>query len=197
MATQSQPELPMPRLKGLSQSGFWPSGNARLYYRRAGSQSVPLPDLPRTDAEFLKAYAAAARGEPLKTQAVDVSWIKSRCLYAVRRARQRAKQRGLPFEITSKHCLAQLEKQKYRCALTNRRFSDEVPDGSRRLPFSPSLDQITPGEGYTIANSRIVCLIVNTSVSDFGDDAFLQICRRSGTIRERIFQPTSPIVGKI
>ena len=52
------------RLKGLSQSGFYPSGNPRLYYRRKGEKPVAMPDAPKDSAAFLKAYTEAAAGLP-------------------------------------------------------------------------------------------------------------------------------------
>lgn len=47
------------RLKGLSQSGHWPSGNPRFYLRRPGQPALPMPDLPKTDPGFLAAWLAA------------------------------------------------------------------------------------------------------------------------------------------
>jgi integrase len=52
------------RLKHLNQSGRWPSGNPRLYYRPKGEKGVALPDLPPDAPGFLEAYARAAGGEP-------------------------------------------------------------------------------------------------------------------------------------
>ncbi len=51
------------RLKGLSQSGQWPSGNPRYYLRRAGAKAVSMPDLPKSHPDFLAAYIAAMNGE--------------------------------------------------------------------------------------------------------------------------------------
>lgn len=48
------------RLKHLNRAGFWPSGNARWYYRPKGCKAVPLPDKPHDNPAFLAAYATAA-----------------------------------------------------------------------------------------------------------------------------------------
>ena len=48
------------KLKHLSQSGVWPSGNPRLYYRPKGQKGVAMPDLPQDHPKFLAAYAKAA-----------------------------------------------------------------------------------------------------------------------------------------
>ena len=48
------------KLKHLSQSGVFSSGNPRLYYRPKGSKGIALPDLPVDHPKFLAAYAKAA-----------------------------------------------------------------------------------------------------------------------------------------
>ena len=50
------------RLKHLSQSGFWPGGNPRFYFRPKGQKAVALPDLPIHAPAFLAAYTAIAGG---------------------------------------------------------------------------------------------------------------------------------------
>lgn len=55
------------RLKGLSRSGTWPSGNPRLYLRRKGLPTVAMPDAPAHSPRFLAAYVAAHDGkEPVQ-----------------------------------------------------------------------------------------------------------------------------------
>lgn len=49
-------------MKGLSQSGTYPSGNPRFYLRMTGQKAIPMPDYPRGDARFLKAYTDALSG---------------------------------------------------------------------------------------------------------------------------------------
>jgi integrase len=50
----------MIRLKYLNQSGTWPSGRPRFYYRPKGGKNTPLPDYPTNDPRFLQAYMKAA-----------------------------------------------------------------------------------------------------------------------------------------
>lgn len=50
------------KLKGLAQSGHWPSGNPRYYLRRKGQKAVPMPDAPRSSPVFLAAYVEATDG---------------------------------------------------------------------------------------------------------------------------------------
>lgn len=55
------------RLKGLKSSGRWPSGNVRYYYRHT-TPATPMPDAAPDSPEFLRAYAAAAAGQPQKNR---------------------------------------------------------------------------------------------------------------------------------
>lgn len=55
------------RLKYLSQSGFWPSGNPRWYFKPKSQKAVPMPDLPKDHEKFLQAYVAAS-GNSLKPE---------------------------------------------------------------------------------------------------------------------------------
>lgn len=51
------------RLKGLSQSGHWPSGNPRFYLRRPGEKPMPMPDAPKDSPKFIKAWSDAMEGK--------------------------------------------------------------------------------------------------------------------------------------
>lgn len=52
------------KLKYLSQSGVYPSGNPRFYYKRKGTKGIAMPDCPKEHPEFLAAYAEAAGVKP-------------------------------------------------------------------------------------------------------------------------------------
>ncbi len=51
-------------MKHLSQSGSFPSGNARFYYRPKGQKGVKMPDAPKESDVFLAAYVAASGHAP-------------------------------------------------------------------------------------------------------------------------------------
>jgi site-specific recombinase XerD len=52
-------------MKGLSQSGHWPSGNPRYYFRRAGEKAVAMPDADPKSDTFRRAWNAAIEGNPI------------------------------------------------------------------------------------------------------------------------------------
>lgn len=51
------------RLKYLSQSGRWPSGNPRFYLRIPGQPRIAMPDAPTNSPAFLRAHADAMAGK--------------------------------------------------------------------------------------------------------------------------------------
>lgn len=52
------------RLKYLSQSGHFPSGNPRWYYKPRGEKGLAMPDAPKDSEAFLKAYVEASGESP-------------------------------------------------------------------------------------------------------------------------------------
>lgn len=52
------------RLKHLNQSGHFPSGNPRFYYRPKGAKGLRMPDAQLCSAEFLRAYVAVHGDAP-------------------------------------------------------------------------------------------------------------------------------------
>ena len=73
-----------------------------------------------------------------------------------------------------------------RCELSGIEFETSKSPG-RRNPFSASLDRIDYSTGYTRGNVRLICLILNCALADFGEaaleraaTAFLKARRGSG-----------------
>lgn len=94
------------------------------------------------------------------------------------RARSRAAQCQLAFDLTPEFVADLMRAQNFTCAVSGLRF-DLFRTGARekrvRLPFRPSLDKIIPELGYVQGNVRIVCFAVNMALSDYGDDVFHEI----------------------
>jgi len=62
-----------------------------------------------------------------------------------------------------------------KCALTGISFKLEKY-GNKRA-FAPSIDRLNCSKGYTKDNVRLVCLVVNLALNDFGDQIFDTMCR--------------------
>jgi hypothetical protein len=91
-------------------------------------------------------------------------------LNAFRGSKQRATKRNTPFTITKDWCEARWTG---RCEVTNIEFILST----KRSPylFSPSLDQIIPGLGYTPENSRFILHAVNALKGEGTDENMYQI----------------------
>lgn len=93
--------------------------------------------------------------------------------------RSRAKKYGMSFEIDVDFLTELFNNQDNKCALTNIPFEYEksTENGTHRRPFAPSLDRIDSKGGYTKDNVRLVCIIVNFALSEFGDLSFDKMCK--------------------
>lgn len=94
------------------------------------------------------------------------------------RAKTRSKQYSLSFDLDKTFLNELFMKQQNKCALTKIDFIYEAENVSvtHKRPFAPSLDRINSQKGYTKDNVRIVCIIVNFALCEFGDDAFHKMC---------------------
>ena len=113
----------------------------------------------------------------LESRDASLRTIRGRLYNIFDAARSRTKKGSLIFEITLEDVLEIYEIQKGSCALTNIEFSLDRLGRKSKNPFAPSLDRIDSDKGYTKENIRLVCVIVNLALNNFGDDAFDKMCR--------------------
>lgn len=94
-------------------------------------------------------------------------------------SRARAQKSQIDFDLDKEFLSDLFEKQSNKCALTGISFEYEVTNSGyrHRRPFAPSLDRINCQNGYTKDNVRIVCIIVNFALCEFGDEAFNKMCK--------------------
>lgn len=88
--------------------------------------------------------------------------------YAIERARYKAARKGVPFGLTMQHMRRVYQGAGGVCAVSGHPFE-------LKGPFRPSLDRITPSLGYMDGNVRIVCLIANTAMLNYGESALLEL----------------------
>lgn len=97
----------------------------------------------------------------------------------IENARSRAKKKGLPFAIGINDVRNIVDRSGGRCEVSGVAFA-------ARGPFQPSLDRINPALGYTPENVRLVCLITNTAMLHYGEDASRAIavayCQKNGLV---------------
>jgi hypothetical protein len=102
-------------------------------------------------------------------------------------AKNRAKTKNLPFDITAHDLLDLYHEQEGCCAISGIPFdlTKSDVDGTPRFN-TVSLDRIVPHKGYIKGNVRLVCYQVNCAISEFGAEHFIELCKiiteRTGTV---------------
>lgn len=84
-----------------------------------------------------------------------------------------AVRRSIHWDLSRQDFFKMVMESKGRCALTGIRFRITREKG--RQPFAPSIDRIDSTKGYTAKNCRLVCVIVNYALNEFGDDVFKEM----------------------
>ena len=136
--------------------------------------------------------------EPVKLQQ-EIRGEKVRCTgqvsYEIKsmlaQAAKRAKDRGHDFNLTGEFLLGLLERQDFCCAISTISFDlSKRPDYSRR-PFTMSIDRMNTKCGYTNANVRLVCTVVNIARSGGSDESSLRMCQ--AVFEAQVFHARSQI----
>jgi len=83
-------------------------------------------------------------------------------------AKNRAKEKDLPFDIDADY-MYKLWKENYgRCSISNIPLELGRSEKGKVHPYAPSIDRIVPSLGYTKGNVRIICYQANVAISEFG-----------------------------
>jgi hypothetical protein len=88
---------------------------------------------------------------------------RAQCLVA--NARTRARKRGIAFDLDDAVPEIQAKIDSGRCEITGVSF--DLSPG--RKFNSPSIDRITPSDGYVKGNIRVVCHAMNAAMGDWGE----------------------------
>lgn len=102
--------------------------------------------------------------------------VHGRTILLINKAKFRAKNKNLKFEISYDFIFNKLECGK--CEKTGIEFTFENQEKSYRNPYSPSIDKINPFGDYTEDNIQVVCNFYNTAKGQMTDDEFLQFCHQ-------------------
>ena len=98
------------------------------------------------------------------------------CVRAESGVWHRSRRNKLPCNIDRYFIDELLVDQRWRCAVSGVALHPPGSPGKfKRHPFSPSIDRIIPDEGYVRVNCRIVCLMVNSAINEWGLDNFLKL----------------------
>lgn len=155
----------------------------RVYYYRRANKRTRLPGAFMSE-EFKRVLQAAeaaetaSRAPPPTFDTLQKGAVEKRLVDAVRAARTRARTKRLEFDLDLAWALAAVERQSFRCALTDFPFYAEKNAGSKADPFAPSFDRIDCRRGYTRDNTRIVIYAINVMMMDWGEELFARIAGR-------------------
>lgn len=92
-----------------------------------------------------------------------------------RATKERARDFGLEHTLTDEEFSVMWERSKGRCEISGIVFSDYRPEGSMRRPYFPSIDRIDSSKGYTLENTRLICVIANIAKCDYTDKELLTL----------------------
>ena len=106
---------------------------------------------------------------------LDYKWRLSKLIAM---AKNRAKEKKLPFNLSKQFMIDLWEKQKGTCPISHRSFDLESSGVFGQVnPNAPSIDRINPKLGYVEGNVRIVIYHVNVAISEFGLDIFQKLIK--------------------
>lgn len=146
-------------------------GRVAYYFWRRPGRKIRMPDEFGSRA-FLKAYRECMAGDTTPKVASKALVLETRIRRAVERslssAKTRARKAGKTYDLDFEWAVKKLEAEDYRCELTGIKFFSKKGDGNRVHPFTPSLDRISAGGGYTKNNVRIVIFAINVMLHDWG-----------------------------
>lgn len=105
-------------------------------------------------------------------------YARQRATMLCRNARQRARRKGLAYDLDDHIQEIQLIIDNGCCELTGIPFDTTYRYGTHRMPInprSPSLDRIDPTKGYVRDNVQVVLSAVNVMKSNWGMDEVVEI----------------------
>lgn len=151
---------------------------ARIDLSSKRKQQRANPDFKAREKAARDAYRARPEVQK-RLNAYKLTYIsqpETRALYLFGAVKLRARKKGLPFDLTLDWVRERVLSG--RCSLSGIDFDyAPPPNGWRYNPRGPSVDQITPGAGYTMANCRVVITALNNALSQYGDDFFEEVAK--------------------
>lgn len=120
-----------------------------------------------------------------------------------RQSAKNAKRRGIEFTLAQKDMVWLVRRARGRCEVSQAVFDLDTVAVRTRRPFYPSIDRIDSTLGYTPSNVRLVCVIANYAMNEWGVDALLRIAQgmaNAGLLRvgERMVdRPNSQLLASI
>ena len=122
---------------------------------------------------IISIYVPQRHGFLNKPSTNNKNWMQ--ILYSS--AKKRAAQKNLEFNLSFDDIKELGNRSGMKCEVSGIPFSWDKPAHCRVAPYIPSIDRIDSTKGYTKDNVRLICWAVNISLSDWGDNTFIKICK--------------------
>lgn len=98
-------------------------------------------------------------------------FYRNRCGSLLQGAKNRSKNKNIPFDINRQYLIDLWEQQNGCCLLTGLEFNLDFPEKHGEPRFnSPSLDRINPELGYVKGNVRLIIYQLNMAIGPYGLD---------------------------
>lgn len=151
-------------------------GKLRWRYRK-GQACVQLPGAPG-EVRFQEALERALSGRliqrTLHMHPERDALLDEFAREVIGKAKYRANAKIVPFALSMQDVREIMESQNWQCAISGVQF---LTRRRSTRAFRPSLDRITPSKGYVPGNVRIVALIVNMAMNQWGEEALWTLAR--------------------
>lgn len=124
-------------------------------------------------------FARAARKRQRAEDVENLPWLAApywaRSAYTT--TRRNARKRCIPFALTKADVEILVQRCKGHCEVSGLPFELEAHATASRRPFAPSFDRINSARGYTLDNVRIIAVIANLALNEWGDETLLMLAR--------------------
>jgi hypothetical protein len=142
------------------------------------TRKVKWTGLSRDLGQALEQHRLLEGGKPTEAFAEPGApghWLSNMAALLHAQTKRRAQERDVMFTLTVDDVFRMGQASNWRCAVTGMKFSQDKGDEHSRRAFAPSIDRINCNLGYTPGNCRMVCVITNIALSDWGEGVFRQM----------------------
>jgi hypothetical protein len=147
--------------------------SGRYYYvKRGPAGNLVWNGLSRNLKEALAQHKLIEEGKSLdafEQYGAPAHWLGGVARLLHEQSKKRARAGDIIHLLTPQEIVDIGMASNWRCAVTGLKFSRDKLEGSPVRPFMPSLDRIKGSLGYTKDNCRLVCVVVNFAMNQWGE----------------------------
>lgn len=137
-------------------------------YQAANKEKIAERMRAWREKNFDRVRARERSYTQINHELIRARWESRPAERAFTHARDRAKQRGIAFELSRPDIYERVRRG--RCELTGILFLDAIGTVKDRAFYAPSIDRIDSTKGYTLDNVRIVLSGLNIMMNTWGAD---------------------------